>query len=284
MTDLSKVAYGRTDGLFDLLPVVIRQLDAGRGYPLRDLLRVVGEQVAVVEDGITALGEEPFIETCSDWAVPYIGELVGWTPVADAGLPDLGTAGRDLLQRSVLVPRRDVANTIRHRRRKGTLALLEELAFDVTGWPSHAVELFELVAWAQHVAHVRADRGRTADVRAMAALERLDGAFDAQATTVDLRAGGHNLPGVALSVWRLCSYPMTGAPAAQAEHIDGPHVFTFDPLYHDVPLFVATPDPAVPHPRSEVDVPAPLSRRMLDDHPGPGASPQFYGSLSLIHI
>lgn len=267
MTELSAIGYGRPDGLYDLLPLVVRALDVGQGHPLRDLLRVIGEQVAVVETGIERLGDEPFIETCSDWAVPYIGELVGWTPLADAGTAALGTPGRDLLRSAVLVPRRDVADTVRHRRRKGTLALLEELAADVAGWPSHAVELGRLLAQAQHAAYVRADRGRTVDVRAMEELERLGGAFDGHAHVVDVRRGGHNVSGAALFVWRLNPYVMVKAPAAQAEHIDGPHVFTFDPLYHDVPLFTA---PGAGPPR-------PLTRRMLDDQPGTGASPEFYG-------
>jgi hypothetical protein len=264
MTEPVPVGYGRTDRLFDLLPGVIRTLDAEQGNALRDLLRVLGEQVAVVEDGITTLGDEPFIETCSDWAVPYLGDLVGWTAVADAGLPALGAAGRDLVHATVLTPRADVANTIRHRRRKGTLALLEELARDVTGWPARAVEFYRLLAGTQHVEHVQAGRGRTVDVRG----------GGEQAHLVDVRRSGRYAPaGVGVYVWRLKAYPMTGTPAAQAEHVAGPHVFTFDPLYRDVPLFVGRPDGDWPvHPRTDGDVPGPLTRQRLLDHYGPGRS------------
>ena len=55
----------------------------------------------------------------------------------------------------VLVPRRDVANTIRQRRRKGTLAVLEDLARDSAGWPARAVEFFTQVAWTENVNHFR---------------------------------------------------------------------------------------------------------------------------------
>src|SRR5256885_6291610 len=37
-------------------------------------------------------------------------------------------------------PRADVANTIRYRRRKGAVSVLEQLATDVTGWPAHRSE------------------------------------------------------------------------------------------------------------------------------------------------
>jgi hypothetical protein len=284
MTELLPVGYGRPDRLFELLPVVVRQLDAAGGHPLRDLLRVLSEQVARVEDGITTLGEEPFIETCSDWAVPYIGELVGWTPVAEAGLPALGNPSRDLIARTVLVPRRDVANTIRHRRRKGTLALLEELAHDVAGWPAVAVEFYRMLRYAQHVEHAQTQRGRNVDVRHVDDLEFMGGPFERAAHVVDVRRGGlHNVPSVRLFVWRLGAYSNTKAPAAQAEHIDGPHVFTFDSLYHDVPLFVRPTHGGSVHPTSAADAPTPLTRRLLEHRQGPGApgqpgaSPVYYG-------
>ena len=104
------------DFLYDLVPVVYRLRDADRGWPLRALLRVVGEQVGVVEKDIAGLYENWFIETCEDWVVPYIGALVGYTPVAT---PTQGaTTARALARERIMVPRREVANTIRFRRRK----------------------------------------------------------------------------------------------------------------------------------------------------------------------
>src|SRR5690606_21939169 len=122
--------------LYELLPVIHRRRDAEQGHPLRALLQVIAEQVEVVENDIDRLYENWFIETCEDWVVPYLGDLIGYTSVAAAGEPADGTTpGRRKLER-ILIPRREVANTIRYRRRKGTLALLELLAHDVAGWPS----------------------------------------------------------------------------------------------------------------------------------------------------
>src|SRR5215813_9830606 len=109
----------RIDRLYKLLPAIYRMRDADRQYPLQALLRVIAEQVNVVEDDIAQLYENWFIETADDWVVPYIGDLVGYQPVAAAG-PSAGQPG-DALAR-VLVPRREVANQIALRRRKGTLA------------------------------------------------------------------------------------------------------------------------------------------------------------------
>src|SRR5213594_1457675 len=124
------------DRLYNLLPVIYRLRDAERGYPLQALLGVIAEQVNLVEADITQLYENWFIETCQDWVVPYIGDLIGYEPVHAAGeTPAGGSTGAEALSR-ILIPRRDVANTIRYRRRKGARALLELLANDVAGWPA----------------------------------------------------------------------------------------------------------------------------------------------------
>src|SRR5262245_61546576 len=103
----------RLDRLYDLLPAIYGIRDADQGYPLRALLRVIAEQVNVVEDDIAQLYENWFIETCEDWVVPYIGDLVGYQVVHEAGEPSDVIAPRDRQREKILIPRRDVANTIR---------------------------------------------------------------------------------------------------------------------------------------------------------------------------
>ncbi len=60
----------RIDRLYQLLPTIQRMRDAEQGYPLQALLRVIAEQVNVVEDDIARLYDNWFIETAEDWAVP----------------------------------------------------------------------------------------------------------------------------------------------------------------------------------------------------------------------
>lgn len=141
------------DRLYNLLPAVHRQRDAEQGYPLKALLQVISEQVNVVEDDINGLYENWFIETCQDWVVPYIGDLVGYRPVSEAGEPGDVTGQEGLGLNKILFPRREVANTIGYRRRKGTLALLEELSRSAAGWPARAVEFYRLLQVAQHINH-----------------------------------------------------------------------------------------------------------------------------------
>jgi hypothetical protein len=72
------------DRLFELLPAIYRWRDAEQHGPLQELLRVVGEQVALVEDDVRRLYDNWFIETCEEWVVPYLADLVGYESVAGA--------------------------------------------------------------------------------------------------------------------------------------------------------------------------------------------------------
>lgn len=112
------------DRLYDLLPYVYRQRDSDHGEALRALLRVIAEQVNLVEADIDQLYNNWFIETCEDWVVPYIGDLLGYTPVHEAGEPGDARTPRQRQLNKILIPRREVAKTIGYRRRKGALALL----------------------------------------------------------------------------------------------------------------------------------------------------------------
>ena len=155
----------RLDRLYELLPVYYRLRDAESGQPLRALLQVIAEQVNVVEDDISQLYDNWFIETCQDWVVPYIADLIGYRPVHGTGAPGAGSPAGGGLRNRILVPRREVAATLRYRRRKGTLALLELLARDVAGWPASSVEFYQLLAGSQHLNHLRPERARTLDLR-----------------------------------------------------------------------------------------------------------------------
>jgi hypothetical protein len=261
----------RDDRLYELLPAAVRQQDAAQGWQLRALLRVVAEQVNVVEDDISRLYDNWFVETADDWVVPYIGRLIGYRPVQAAGPPgDVATAEGRALNR-VLVPRREIANTIGSRRRKGTLALLELLARDVAGWPARAVEFYRLLAATQNVDALRVRRGRIVDVRDGDALELIDTPFDRSMHTVDARRivskhdpGRHNIPSVGLFVWHLGSYSITRAPAHAAEE-EGPHAFTFNALGTDTPLYNLPQLEASPTDIAvERNLPTPIRRRHLE--------------------
>jgi hypothetical protein len=262
----------KSDRLYELLPVVYRQRDADQGYPLRALLQVIAEQVDVVEDDIAQLNENWFIETCEDWVVPYIGDLIGYRQVHEAGEPGDPRRPQVRALNKILIPRRDVANTIGYRRRKGTLALLELLADNVAGWPARAVEFYKLIDWTQHLNHQRPHRGRTVDLRDGDALDLLDGSFDNLAHTVEVRQinsqrtqGRYNIPSAGLFVWRLKPYSVTQTPAYCVEE-EGPHCYTFSVLGNDTPLYNRPqPESDPTHIAEELDLPTPIRRRSFEN-------------------
>src|SRR5262245_58454328 len=135
------------DRLYQLLPVVYRLRDADLGQPLRALLQVIAEQVNLIEADIDQLYDNWFIETCQAWVVPYLGDLIGYRSIHEVG--ETGA------ENSILFPRLDVAKTIANRRRKGTLALLEQLTQAVAGWPARVVEFYTLLSLAQSINHLR---------------------------------------------------------------------------------------------------------------------------------
>jgi hypothetical protein len=258
------------DRLYELLPVVYRQRDADQGYPFKALLRVIAREVDVVEENIGQLYENWFIETCEDWVVPYIGDLIGYRPVFEAGQPVDLSGERGQTRSRILFPRREVANTIRYRRRKGTLALLEELARDVAGWPARAVEFYKLLGWTQSMQHLRPAQGRTVDLRQGEALAQLDTPFDELAHTIDVRninsryrPGFYNIPNVGVFVWRLKTYSITEAPAFCMDRTD--NYYTFSILTNETPLYInPSPEEKPTDIAGPLNLPLPIRRKFFE--------------------
>lgn len=278
------------DRYYNLLPVVYRQRDLEQGEPLRMLLRVIVQQANLLEDDITRLYENWFIETCDDWVVPYIADLIGYRPVHEAGEPgDVRTREERALNK-ILTPRREVANTIRYRRRKGTLALLESLAQSVAGWPARVVEFDRYVAVNQAINHLHAHRGQNIDLRSGELLSWLGTPFDRLSHTVDVRranshrsGGRYNLSSVALFWYPLRSYSVTRAPAYCLEEV-ADHCYTFSILGNDISLFSRpVPESRPTHVADESNLPIRISRRAFEE-PGKNdrsrlrhASQKYYG-------
>jgi hypothetical protein len=276
------------DRLYNLLPVVHRLRDADKGYPLRALLQVISEQVNVVQADIAQLYENWFIETCQDWVVPYIGDLVGYAPPASTGEPVDVRNARALSRERMVISRSEVANTVRFRRRKGTLAVLAELSQAVADWPGHAAEFYSLLSYTQNINLLHLSRGRTIDVRNGHDLEELGGPFEETAHTVDVRATSslrsperYNIPAVGLFIWRLKTYSVTHAPAFCLDK--SPSFFQFNCLGHDTPLY-NRPHASVGHQPGKLNLPTTITRRDLCSRksqtagkPSMSGVPLYYG-------
>jgi hypothetical protein len=243
--------------LYKLLPAIYRLRDAEQGdLPLQALLSVIADQAAVLDEDLSQLYDDQFIETCRDWIAPYIGDLIGYHPLH-------GVVAK------ISSPRAEVANTIGYRRRKGTATMLEQLARDVTGWPARAVEFFQLLATTQFMNHIRPQNFYAPDLRQWEPLERLNTAFESTAHTVDLRRivtqeGRYNIPNIGIFLWRLRAFPLTASPAVPASPGDNRRFF-FSPLGNNTPLFThPMSEEEITHLAEPINVPEAISRRVLD--------------------
>jgi hypothetical protein len=232
------------------------QLDGLRqsalGGPLASLLAVFAEQIAVLQEDLDQLYDDQFIETCADWIVPYIGELLG-----SHALHGIAT---------IASPRAEVAHTIAYRRRKGTVPVIEQVARDVTGWNASAVEFFQRLIVTQYMNHIRPHCVAAPDMRRWEPLERIGAAFEPVMRTIDVRRiasqrGRHNIQNVGVFLWRLNAYPLSGSPAAQLDA----QRWRFHPLGIDQPLYTnpATED-EIADLATPLNVPEPIGRRVLN--------------------
>ncbi len=280
------------DQFFALLPAVYRNRDAQLGGPLQALFAVLTGQSGIVEANIQQLYDDQFIETCAAWAIPYIGDLIGYN-----SLYQIDLAGFD--------SRAEVANTISYRRRKGTLIALEQLSFDVSGRAAMAVEEFKNLITTESMRLVRPGHITTVNLRDNKALDRFvqrDSPFDTLSRTIDVRrigprirpaqnpdttpldialhgGGTSNIPDVAIHLWRWKSFPVSNVPA----FVVGNGRYRFSPLGNDIPLFNQTPVRAsFSGLTTRIDVPQPVDRQEFRDSLKPGASPTFYGSSILL--
>jgi hypothetical protein len=233
--------------------------------PLKALLSVIAEQAAVLEDNLDQLYDDLFIETCAEWVVPYIGDLVG-------------ARGVSVFPGSSLTERAFVANTIRYRRRKGTAAVLEQLARDLTDWDASVVEYFQLLATTQYMNHIRLENLSVANVSDSESLDFINTPFDKVTRTVDVRRieprrGKYNIPNIGIFLWRLGSYSVTNAPAFKLDD----RRYLFDALGKDMQLYNdPQTEEEITHLAEPVNVPLPLPRRLLhrylSTYYGPGKS------------
>lgn len=241
--------------LYDLLPAAHRARDIEQGEPLRALMDVVQEQFDALEDDVRGLYENLFIETCDEWVVPYLGEMLGLRPLRP-------------VQSSEFSLRAFVGNTLRYRRRKGTAPVLEQVARDLTGWPCRVVEFFQLLSTTQYVKHVRLANHRTPDLRDGNALELIGTPFQSAAHTPEVRRiaierGRYNIVNIGLYLWRLRDWTLERSEALPyTDPPDGRYVI--DPLGLGVPLFNRSrSEPEILHLATEADVPGRLRRRPL---------------------
>lgn len=239
------------DRLYSLLPEIYRIRDKEQGGQLKALLSVIADQVAVLEEDLSQLYDDQFIETCADWVVPYIGDLIGFRGIKTP--EDISISQRA-----------QVADTISIRKRKGTFSVIERIVRDATGWDCAAVECFRLIATTENLNHLRPDNRSIADVHHWQSLLDTNRPFcipsptDRLAHNIDVRSisnesrsrGLYNIPNIAIFIWRLKAQLLKGSPAFKIDDLR----YTFSPLGIDTQLFTGS---------EGTKIPMPISRSML---------------------
>jgi hypothetical protein len=250
--------------LLELLPAIHRIRDAeiavqsglDRG-PLEEMMNIIAEQIALMEENIEQSYDDLFIETCSDWVTSYIGDVIGYQSL-HGKVPDVAS------------PRAEVAHTIALRRRKGTAVVLEQLARDVTDWDARAVEFFKDIGWTQNMNHDRGDVHYGPDMRVMEPLVRVGSAFNSLQHSVDVRRvesnrGRFNIPNIGVFLWRLSAHPHRKSPALRL----APRRFLVSPLGHSINLYSfprGSDEKFITELASPENVPEPLTRMRMHKH------------------
>jgi hypothetical protein len=254
-----------TEKIWDWIPAIYKDEDGLAAKPdvLRSIVQILARQAAIARRSIDRLWNDPFIELCDDWAIAYIGDLVGTRLVHE-----LNRRGR----------RVDVARTIFYRRRKGTPLVLEILIQDITGWEGRVVESFRRLARTRHGLDpepaelagfvTETPPGGWAKLKSARSAELVDGPFDEFFHTLDFRQlrgklGRYNIPKLNFHLLRLLPFEVNFATAAN--FVEGR--FTFDPSGRDIPLF--RPDQRLGSqkcsPPREWELPAPIPCRLLGE-------------------
>ena len=192
--------------------------DAGAPRLLDLLLLGVDRQFEALEEDIDLVWQDLFIESCSGWAVPYIGALLGLPPDAE---------------------RAEVASAIALRRRKGTPAALEAFAEIVSGLTARVIEGWQVTVWAQRPGHPPPPRVSSFDMRDGSRF-RIGSPFDRASHSIT--PSGRYSPRAAIAVlwpWQVRTYR-----AVEAAPLPEPARFALHPLGAEAPPYLR-PLPAV---------------------------------------
>ena len=251
--------------VYSLLPAIYQMRDKELGGPLQQLLSAIEDELKSLESDIGQLYNDMFIETCQGPLIDYFADLVAVAlrPLTPSQT-DPNSDATDWVSR-----RHQVVDAIAARAAKGTLAALERVAADATGWPVRAVEQGVYVSVTQSVRHPTPGRGRLVNTYDDAPLVRLGTPFATASALPDIRCGDSTLTKpvgphpttVTVTLWRQEVTHIHRAPAAC---VDDDNHYTFDSLGYDRQLAVApTPrSPGTP-PAGDLDLPVPITRRQL---------------------
>jgi hypothetical protein len=213
--------------------------------PLTSLLAVLEEQLTLLEAQVDNLYDDQFAETCAEWVIPYIGALIG-ARIVDVG--DVGSA------------RRQVADTVRNRRSKGTASAVARVAGDIMDVPAEAIEYREHLVVSLNPDFPGDNRPMSAAIngRPGRAIGLPDYLGQRSVELRDMREGGRfAAPNLGVRVWSTRALAHMEVVPTRVAGGD-PRRFRFSPTGADLPLW-----------RRPLDDRASVTRLSLDEIRGP---------------
>jgi len=258
--------------LWQWIPSVYRHEDGINGQEaLQGFIRAIAFQAAILKRSQDRLWDDIFIELASDWAVPYLGQLMG-TRLVSA----LNTWAR----------RVDIAKTIYYRRRSGTIPVLEQLIADITGWDGKITEEFRRLTRYWHMLDCPLQFGRLtktplggiADIRHNRGAMLTGDPFDEFHYTPEFRnvtgkygssEGRRNIDRLSFHIYRLQTVSFHNVVPRHMQNLaDGRDAYTFDPSGRNIALFSVN-DPEIDwtswSSANEWELPRPISCQLLGE-------------------
>ncbi|MEM7522886.1 MAG: hypothetical protein AAF360_03825 [Pseudomonadota bacterium] len=220
--------------LWSWIPEFYRTLDADPPNPgvLRAMIEIVASQAAVLRRDVDRVWDDQAIELCDEWAISYLGDLVG-----AFSLSEFNRRGNRLA----------TARAVFYQRRKGSMGVMQELIRDVADLEGVVIEAFRRLVRLPHrldIDAIGAGRvtetpvGGLIDLRSPRVKGLHDTAFDEGAHFADVRRlrGPYGRYGIRKVNFHL--YPFRAFPLATPTPVEiSPGRYTLDPSGRDAPLF-----------------------------------------------
>jgi hypothetical protein len=226
MNHLSQHEAHYEELLYQLLPQLYRSRDDKE--LLKTFVEMFGHELARLRANIDQLQQDFYVDSCQEWVIPYIGDLVGTTVLFNQGARN----------------RTDVKNTIRWRREKGTLGGLEDIAAQIGEWGALAAEMFQELIWSQNLNHLRPRAHWTVNLSDASRVAKIGTPMDASCRVVDIRpidgaVGAYQISNVGFWLWMMASQPVAGM---DPQHEDARRYY-FSPLKRNQILYAGGDKP-----------------------------------------
>ena len=186
--------------LYSMLPAVYQEYDTKENNVLQEFLKVIASQAAAIRQDIDSLLNNFFINSCDEWVIPYIADLIAAKVVPNSSLNS----------------RLDVQNTIRWRKAKGTQTGLVDLIRNTINGNAKVKEAFRYCSSFQHLSFGATDivvnKPRNfVNLHDQDALSNIDTENDIMPHTVDVRepkqtTGWYNIKNILIFMPQLNVY------------------------------------------------------------------------------